>query len=711
MATHARRSLLVPSLFVLALLGCSSADSVVGGDAGPDLGPDLGVDAPALDLPSIDVVDVPRVEDAPDAPVDVAPDAPAGCTTAGDCATDPGRPACDVTTGRCVACTPTDDRCPSGQYCVASTNTCAAGCRSDAACGASDADGGASSRRCDTATRACVDCLRDEHCPAGTLCVGNTCVTGCSAARACPGTQTCCGGACVDPQSNTAHCGACDQRCSVPNAAAACMNGACAVMSCTAPFADCDLSAANGCETDTSRSADHCGACNAPCAARPNTVASCAAGACAYACAMGFADCDGDPSNGCEVDTRSSSAHCGGCGVVCNPPNATGACVAGACAVTACAAGYGDCDANATNGCEVDTRGSTSHCGMCGRACPAVANALPGCVGSTCVMACLAGFADCNTDASDGCEVDTRADVNHCGRCGDRCVRANATGTCRSGLCAVATCDANFGDCDGDPSNGCEVNTQTSPSHCGMCGSACPAPPNAVATCAGATCGFTCAAGFGDCDGDASNGCEVDLRVTPSHCGACGNACSSGVCAASACQAPRCDDGVRNGSESDTDCGGSCPRCDLCRGCGGGGDCTTGVCNSAGRCTFRTDVTVNWLTNCFGPGGGNTAVSVASMPAGTYTVTALDSAGTVWTPVNYPTTGWFWNIICDNLAAPALATPAGVYYPTPAAAFAALPTTTTTATFAGGTLSCRFNDSACSDNQGGVRFRVERACP
>ena len=36
-----------------------------------------------------------------------------------------------------------------------------------------------------------IDCVTDEHCPPGNLCVGNLCVTGCSATRAWPGHWAC----------------------------------------------------------------------------------------------------------------------------------------------------------------------------------------------------------------------------------------------------------------------------------------------------------------------------------------------------------------------------------------------------------------------------------------------------------------------------------------------------------------------------------------
>ncbi|MBK6536055.1 MAG: hypothetical protein IPF99_42940 [Deltaproteobacteria bacterium] len=455
----------------LSLAACGGNLSVVGGpDAGTDLGPtDLGVlDAGALDVP-IDTG--PEDTGPPDTgPADTGP---SRCAQDSDCAGNPGGPACDVASGRCVTCTPASDRCPAGQYCVGATNACAPGCRDDASCMGASSDGGATgSRRCDTTTRACVECIADEHCPSGTLCVGNLCVAGCNAGRACPASQTCCSGACIDAQTNTAHCGACDQRCAVANASPLCRNGTCTVATCVAPFGDCDTSPSNGCEIDTSRDTAHCGGCGMACAARPNTVASCAAGACAYACAMGFADCDGDATNGCEVDTRASASHCGACGARCAPANATAACVAGVCTVGSCATGFGDCDGNATNGCETDLPVSVSHCGACGNRCPANPNAAPVCVAGSCSSVCTAGFADCDSNPATGCEVDVRVDSANCGSCGRACSNVGGTSTCTTGAC-VLRCTRGRGDCDGNPLNGCEVDLTTSSAHCGGCGVSC----------------------------------------------------------------------------------------------------------------------------------------------------------------------------------------------------------------------------------------------
>ncbi|MBL8679965.1 MAG: hypothetical protein JNK05_12400 [Myxococcales bacterium] len=58
-------------------------------------------------------------------------------------------------------------------------------------------------------------------------------------------------------------------------------------------------------------------------------------------------------------------------------------------------------------------------------------------------------------------------------------------GTCAGGtVCQVATCADFRGSCDGNPSNGCEVDLRTSGAHCGECGMVC----RLGSSCAGALC-------------------------------------------------------------------------------------------------------------------------------------------------------------------------------------------------------------------------------
>lgn len=94
------------------------------------------------------------------------------------------------------------------------------------------------------------------------------------------------------------------------------------------------------------------------------------------------------------------------------------------------------------------------------------------------------------------------------------------------------------------------------------------------------------------CNDGSKNGTETDLDCG----GACGASCNSGqmcmisgdcvsgVCMGNSCQAPSCGDTVKNGLETDVDCGGgSCPACADGALCSMAADCLSGVC-TAGIC-------------------------------------------------------------------------------------------------------------------------------
>jgi hypothetical protein len=65
----------------------------------------------------------------------------------------------------------------------------------------------------------------------------------------------------------------------------------------------------------------------------------------------------------------------------------------------------------------------------------------------------------------------------------------------------------------------------------------------------------------------------------------CGGAadCVSGACVAGTCAVPSCTDLVQDGTESDVDCGGTCPVCAVGKNCGAAVDCSSGVC-AGGKC-------------------------------------------------------------------------------------------------------------------------------
>ncbi len=107
-----------------------------------------------------------------------------------------------------------------------------------------------------------------------------------------------------------------------------CQSGVCSVAACDSGYADCNVSAADGCETDTSTDTSNCGACGNTCTF-PNAYASCTNGSCSFSvCMPGFGDCDCNPANGCEANLNTDSANCGGCNFSCG--GAT--CSVGSCA-------------------------------------------------------------------------------------------------------------------------------------------------------------------------------------------------------------------------------------------------------------------------------------------------------------------------------------------------------------------------------------------
>ena len=140
----------------------------------------------------------------------------------------------------------------------------------------------------------------------------------------CEGEEKACDGSCVSALRPEYGCGlpGCVP-CALPNARAICDRATydCVIGSCTGSHEDCDGDASNGCERDLEFDVDHCGACGRACPALPpNAVAGCASGRCTVAaCEIGYLDCDGELSNGCEVHRLTDADHCGSCGQACGP--------------------------------------------------------------------------------------------------------------------------------------------------------------------------------------------------------------------------------------------------------------------------------------------------------------------------------------------------------------------------------------------------------
>ncbi len=254
-------------------------------------------------------------------------------------------------------------------------------------------------------------------------------------------------------------------------------------------------------------------------------------------CGTGLVDCDGNTANGCETNTQTNVNHCGACNNVCNLANATAACVNGVCVIGSCNVGFADCNSIVADGCEVNMAGNPSHCGGCNIPCPPRANATVTCVNGVCGYICSPGFFDCNGNPSDGCEVNVLTDNNNCGGCNLPCFRPNAQTACVNGVCQIVACNPGWGNCDGNPINGCETNLTNSVINCNACGLVCPNRPNSTPTCNAGVCGINCNPNFRNCDGNNVNGCEINILTDSNNCGNCGVVCPTGqTCVNGVCQ-------------------------------------------------------------------------------------------------------------------------------------------------------------------------------
>ncbi len=382
------------------------------------------------------------------------------------------------------------------------------------------------------------------------------------------------------------NCGGCGERCGELDHAAevGCLQGVCSPLVCEPGFDSCDGEPGNGCEA-TLNTLEHCGGCHIEC-----TGSSCAGGICSQLdCGDGLADCDGDVGNGCEV-SLSSVTDCGACGNACATANATAVCNEGECEFVQCKPGFDDCDGNKANGCETSLS-TLSDCGECEKVCT-VQGGEPSCAGGICTAAsCADGFADCDSEIGNGCETSLRT-LDDCGVCGQPCgPYPNLEVTCDEGFCDVLDCEQGYEDCDDDPLTGCESMLKDS-QNCGECGTPC-GYTNANASCSTGQCEFiACSAGWGDCDTDLADGCEIPL-TTKSDCGICGRSCAAstestivsctdGDCLETPCPSNtgNCDGDESNGCEtsltSDNNCGSCGNRCTLGMGCCSSGSCFWG---------------------------------------------------------------------------------------------------------------------------------------
>lgn len=257
-------------------------------------------------------------------------------------------------------------------------------------------------------------CGKDKiECTNGRTCQAGNCL--------CPTGLVYCNNKCIDPVTDPYHCGV-DAKCNNGmNCTSNAVNKLCSDRKCT-----------SSCPSDQP---DTCGS---YCVNFEKlNIDNCADGK--IKCKSGYADVDKNINNGCEVDLSTDNKNCGGIGVACNYPQTC--------------------------------RGSNCECpdsqpNVCGAACLNfedlnIANCNAG------VIKCKEDYGNFDNSINNGCEVNLKKDSSHCGRKDVVC----KDGYCEDGVCKISKCN--------DPkqlpcgTNGACVDVTNDSSHCGTCNNPC----------------------------------------------------------------------------------------------------------------------------------------------------------------------------------------------------------------------------------------------
>ncbi len=173
------------------------------------------------------------------------------------------------------------------------------------------------------------------------------------------------------------------------------------------------------------------------------------------------------------------------------------------------------------------------------------------------------------------------------------------SGDCAAGVCTSGSTSS----CKDGVKNGAETDVDCGGPVCPTCatGKAC-----AVASdCTSGDCAAgVCASGAApSCTDGIENGTETDVDCGGGTCAPCAEGksclvnadCIDDTCHAGTCMAPApklCADGIKDGNETDIDCGGgTCPPCSIARSCKANADCASNACDAltlvcaASQCT------------------------------------------------------------------------------------------------------------------------------
>jgi hypothetical protein len=211
--------------------------------------------------------------------------------------------------------------------------------------------------------------------------------------------------------------------------------------------------------------------------------------------------------------------------------------------------------------------------------------------------------------------------------CGGTCSGCPDGSPCNVGTdCESRVCDADDGtcsapSCDDDQQNGDETGVDcggTCPQNCPN-GAGCEGEEDCLSgVCGGQGCadGVELCCQVPSCDDEVRNGAESDVDCGAPGCGDCAlgencqfaNQCQTNQCTGGECtDLPTCTDDEENGNETDVDCGGgTCGRCPNLSECNVGADCISNNC-FAGTCISCGDTVQNGTETDADCGGADPA--------------------------------------------------------------------------------------------------------
>ena len=308
---------------------------------------------------------------------------------------------------------------------------------------------------------------------------------------------------------------------------------------------------------------------------------------------MPLPTCTDTSKNGDETDVDCGGGTCPGCadGKKClkGTDCLSAVCTSGVCAAPSCSDKVKNSD-------ETDVDCGGAKCPKCfdAKQCKAAGDCVSGVCDATSGL-CLAPT--CGDKVKNSDETDVDCGGSTCPKCADK-KGCKAAADCLSGVCDATSGLCAAPSCTDNTLNGDETDTDCGGSTCPACAASkkCKNSADCQSGVCDATSGLCLAPTCGD---KVKNGDETDADCGGSTCPKCADKkgcksaadCLSGVCDATSgqCAAPKCTDKVKNGSESDMDCGGTCPACADGKTCTKATDCSSGVCDAtSGLCLAPT---------------------------------------------------------------------------------------------------------------------------